>query len=154
MIGPARLGLPGPDPDPALNLLDLKVVAKSSGFIKLQAVRFGGNGGLCRVMGKVEADAILKEFPPKSRFLKSLWNWATPKEFPLASIPGTAEAEMKKKMKFQLHRVGYDKKIPKNFYLFISWRKIPWCCTFPKCPFFRVLSWKNKIFLPIFLTII
>ena len=72
MIGPARLGLPGPDPDPALNLLDLKVVAKSSGFIKLQAVRFGGNGGLCRVMGKVEVDAILKEFPPNSRFLKSL----------------------------------------------------------------------------------
>ena len=53
----------------------IRTAAKSSGFIWLHEVRFGGRGGLWRVIGNVEADAIV-EFP-----------------FPLTSILDAAAAE-------------------------------------------------------------
>ena len=41
----------------------IRTAAKSSGFIWLHDVRLGGRGGLWRVIGNVEADAIVEVFP-------------------------------------------------------------------------------------------
>ena len=73
-----------------------RTAAKSSGFIWLHEVRLGGRGGLWRVIGKVEADAIV-EFP-----------------FPLTSILDVTAAERTQCENFRIFHTFYVKLILAN----------------------------------------